>query len=178
MASDDDWGCLLFLGIAAFAGWYAWNHYEIRKREPEAKIAPQPIRRPTGEIFVTELKDGTIWRLDADSVRGPREARQAWQISDFSKNKYVTNQTVKTLYRINCNTSAFRILSVVEYDRKNQFRDKWTQETLKSTDDYPPPNSIIDTFVNMACSRMFDADALPAFGPPPPAITVTNIPPP
>lgn len=175
MSDSDDWGCVLFIGVVAAAGWYAWNNYEIRKRDPDATETTTPVNRPTGEIYVTELKDGTVWRLDADSVRGAREARQAWQISDFSKNKKVTSQSVKTLFRINCSTSAYRTLSVVEYDKNDKVIDHWDQKSFGEVDNYPPPKSVIETFIDLACSRVFDADAVPAVGPKPPVINVSNV---
>lgn len=136
-----------------------WDKYEIKKRDSNAPVVVSSPIRPVGVVLVSELKNGTIWRLDADSVRGPKDARQAWQISDYSKNKNVTNREVKTLYRINCNTTAYRILSVVEYDKNGNVTGNWDEESFKKIDDYPPPGSILESFVNVACGAGFDPGA-------------------
>ncbi|MBP6363767.1 MAG: hypothetical protein KA329_09630 [Novosphingobium sp.] len=170
---DDSWGCLVFAGIAVFAGWYVWDKYEVRKRDEPLPALPVLESRPTGQLYVTELEDGTIWRLDADSVLGPREARQAWNIEDYTKKKNAKIKNVKTLYRINCNTTAYRVLSVVEYDSKGQVKGSWGTENFGDKDNYPPPDSVISSFVNLACGKGFDNPIVE-----PPKINVSTIPPP
>lgn len=179
MAQDDEWGCWI-VGIVLLAGgWWAYEHYEIREREPEPEAIAAPLRpfRPTGLIEIGELDGGTIWRLDADSVTGPRAARQAWVIANHAKNSGVVARESKILYRINCDTTAYRTLSSVDYDKDGKVIGSWGEETFGDKDDYPPPQSYIAHVVDEACDEAFDDDAPTASALPPPPINV-SIPPP
>jgi len=46
-------------------------------------------------------------------------------------------------------------LQIVNYDKKGHVLDSWGEKDLKKEDDYPPPGSVIATFVNAACNKGF-----------------------
>ena len=152
-------------------GWWVWNHYEIRERESETPELPMPAYRPTGHIEVTSFENGTVWRLDADSVTGPRDARQVWIVADHSKDTSVPQRETKTLYRIDCDTTAYRTLSVVEYGADGKVTGNWGADTFADEENFPPPGTHISAVVAEGCRPGFDkaATQAPIQAIPPPA---------
>jgi hypothetical protein len=168
-SNDDTIGCLIAVAALLGGGWWLYNKYEIRERESEAYpdlIEPAPIvTRPTGQIELLELSNGSVWRLDAASVSGPREARQLWVFSDHTKNSTVEARETQTLYRVNCDTTAYRVLKVVDYDKDGKPLGMWSSEDFSKTEDFPPPRSNISYVVNRGCDPAFDPPAEPAMPP-------------
>lgn len=163
--TEDNIGCILGGAFSIFAGIWAYNHYTIKKIEPPVVITPTyvggpppPIKpsRPTGLIYVTSLEDGTIWRLDADSVIGPRRARQFWIKADHSKSKTITARETQTYYRVNCDTTGIRTLKVVEYDKDGKVLRMFNESVFGKEDDYMPPESILASAIRTGCDRAYD----------------------
>ena len=125
MSGSDEWGGLLFLAAMAFGGYWVYNHYEVRKigQEPVAisslSAATAPAR-PTGMIEIASGKQGIVYRLNADSVRGDRKNRQGWIIADASKDKSSDWRYHHTLFLVDCDTPAIRELSSIFYNAKGE----------------------------------------------------------
>lgn len=156
----DDWGGLIWLAIMIGGGVYLWNRYTDNSDKPppvETFATPVAPQRPTGLLSVTTLDTGTIWQLDADTLRGPQEARLAWIIADHSGDRNVSKRETKTLYRIDCNTTAYQALQEVEYEGKGKVLRRWNEAELDKDVNYPPPQSNIAAVVDNACSEVFSA---------------------
>lgn len=154
----DDWSGLIWLAITIGGGVYLWNWFTDKNSDPPrietspSAIAPQ---RPSGLLSITTLESGTIWRLDADALRGPKEARLAWVIADHGADRSVSKRETKTLYRIDCNTTAYQTLHEVEYDGKGKVLRRWSEAEIGKDVAYPPPQSNIAAVVDNACSDAF-----------------------
>lgn len=162
----DDWSGLIWLAIMIGGGVYLWNRYASEPDTPPVIDTVAKPQRPSGLIPVTEFDNGTVWRLDADAVTGPKEARQAWVIADHTNDKTVTKRETKTLYRIDCNTTAYRTLSMVEYNGKGDSLQRLSEADLGKEAAYPPPGSNIAAVIDIACN---DAFAIPKSKQLPPA---------
>jgi hypothetical protein len=154
----DDWGGLIWLMIIIGGGAFLWSQFTDKSEAPpqiETSPVPLALQRPSGLIPVTTFEAGTVWRLDADTVRGSQEARQAWIVADHSNDKTVARRETKTLYRIDCNTTAYWTLSVVDYDKEGNSVGRWGEGDFKKEADYPPPGSNIAAVIDLACSEVF-----------------------
>lgn len=169
MADGDDlWGCIGLGAVALFGGWWLYNNYEIRPKEPQSPDVPL-VYRPTGWIEIGTLENGSVWRLDADSVTGPRKARQAWITEDHSNNKSEKARSAQTLYRINCETTAYRALSMVFYDKDGRVLRTLAEKELGQQERFAPPRTFAASIVEAGCHRGFEEKPLP--------VTITPAPP-
>lgn len=161
-ASGEDVGCWLVGGLLIAAGIWAYDRYEItRKADPPTVTIPPLSPKPTGLIRLTELKDGSVWHLDADTVKGPRTKRLAWVVEDHSKNKKVKANRTLTFYTIDCETTGYMTNTVVEYAKDGAVLGSWPASVFSKEPSYPPPGSNIGEVVGKACDWQFD---------PPPAL--------
>lgn len=164
MSGNEEWGGLIVLAALAFGGYWVFDHYEIREKvDPEpvpfASLAPsvEPTR-PKGMIDVSEGKEGIIYRLNADSVRGDRKNRQGWFIEDASKDKSTNWRFHHVLYLVDCDTTAIRQLSSIYYDSKG--RSKWRAENTDPNEAKPefyPEGTIGYAPIKALCAGGFDA---------------------
>lgn len=163
-SSDDDWGCLALAAVLAFGGWWAYNHYEVKKRVPEALLAPKPTTMPRAIGWVELSRDdkGGIWSANADSVTGPRNARAVWTMIDSRSDKKRTTSWAMTreLYQINCDTGGMRSLSLVAYNAKEKVVFHEDRPDAKS--EYYPPQSFGAGWSKFACAKTFDEPAEPS----------------
>lgn len=161
--SDDDWGCVIG-GLAVLAGgWWLWNNYEVRKRDEGPTLiasalptTPAPIR-PAGMIELTEGKNGWVYRLNADSVRGDRKHRQGWVIIDASKDKSVPWRFQHILTVVDCDTTALREISFLAYDAKGE--SVWpgrSNDPVKTDPEFYPEGTIGYAPVRGMCGPEFD----------------------
>lgn len=170
--AKDDWGYII-AGIVLVGGAvWVYNNYTIeRKNKTPPTISMPPLEtrlrekapppRPAGLIYITELDSGTVWRVDADSVTGPRTARMIWKTADHSKDRSTAARETQTLYRANCDTSAYRTLKIVQYGKDGKLINSWGAEVLIDADDYPPPGSNIAAVIRAGCDSGFDPPPQP-----------------
>lgn len=156
--SDDAWGCVVAVAVIA-GGFWLYNHYELKPKKAAGAAAPElSLPRPTGLLEVTETQSGSIWRLNADSVRGDRKHRQGWIIVDASKDKSVTNWRFHhVLYLVDCDTTAIRELSQIFYDAKGE--TPWPTESKDPKDvepEYYPEGTVGYAPVRALCDEAFD----------------------
>jgi len=152
-SSDDSLGWVLFGLLALWVGYDKWWSADAKPLPPAPVYVP-PDTFPEGPI--TELRDGSVWRMVWGDLKGPRTARLAWVRADHTKNKNRKESETLTLYTINCDTTAFRTLSVVDYDKKGEVVDSWGDGTFSKANEYPVPGSNIDLVVDAACLPRFD----------------------
>jgi hypothetical protein len=113
--------------------------------------------RPSGIVTFKADKLGSVWKVDADSVRGPRKTRQGWVVIDTSKDKTVAYQEERHLYQIDCDTTAARELSKITYDASRQPLSKETSTVEDAKVHYWPPNTFGAKIVSFMCDPKFDA---------------------
>lgn len=160
-------GCLASLAVIGGVWWFFAN-YELKPKGAPAqvgvlqadRIPPEALySRPTGMQDETANESGTVWRLDADSVRGNRRHRQGWLIQDASKDKTVTNwRTHKTLELVDCDTTAVRELASIFYDAEGKL--PWPSEMKDANDakpEYYPIGTIGYAPVRSLCSKNYDS---------------------
>lgn len=162
--SNDDggewWIFLLLVGAAVWWFFLRDGKTESPTVEPPALTMPPPVfRPPTGMMFATSLEDGTVWSVDADSLRGPRTARMAWVFADHSKDKTVSARETRTLYEINCDRGSYITRAVLDYDAKGNVGAKATDPQLSDDPDFAPPQTNIATVLGRACDPVFDTPA-------------------
>lgn len=148
------WGVILTLG-----GVWLYNSYVKEEADEPATVSAPAVRtpaRPTGLIEVSVLEDGTIWRLNASAVSGPRTARQAWVVSDHKNNKKVAERETQTLYRLNCETGGYRVLKIVTYDAEGKSINAWGPELFSDKDDYVPPDTRMGSVIRAGCDPDFE----------------------
>jgi len=151
----DDWSGLVWTVIFIGGAAYLWNRYFSEPDTPPVIETAAKPQRPSGLIPVTEFESGTVWRLDADAVSGPEDARQAWVIADHTNDKTVSKRETKTLYRIDCKTTAYRTLSIVEYNGEGDSLQRLSEADLSKEAAYPPPGSNIAAVIDIACNNAF-----------------------
>lgn len=163
MMSDEGWGWVASIVIIAGGVWL-YNHYEIKPKNAPSKVQLPPTReflppRPAGMQIVTEEKSGSIWRLNADSVRGDRQHRQGWVIIDASKDKTVTSWRFHhVLYLVDCDTTAARELSDIYYNAKGESIWPTVDKDPKDAKlEYYPEGTIGYAPVRALCAEGFDA---------------------
>lgn len=163
---EDEWGCVVWGLILAGAGWWLWNNYEIRKKghgDAPATLAdaasPAPAIRPTGHIRLTELDSGTVWYLLADSVKGDRQHRVGWISEAHEKNKSIASRETKVLYQVDCDTTGYRELDRVEYDKGGKVLPPRYQADGKPN--FAPPGSNISTVTDAVCAPVYDPEPVP-----------------
>jgi hypothetical protein len=162
--SEDTWGCILGAIFLIGGGVWLYNNYEIKERARVPTIAVQPVAlssskptipRPTGTIDLLTDKGGSKWTLDADSVSGPRKARQAWVVVDSSKDKTESVRTTRTLYLIDCDTTAARILSEAKYGTSASPVSAESHAPKDAKIDYFPPHTTGGAVVRNMCDAAF-----------------------
>ena len=161
--SEDTIGCIVGAAVVVGGGWWLYNNYEIRKRVPDAPVpvistpVTPALPRPTGDIEISTTDSGSRWILDADSVSGSRKARQAWVTIDASKDKTASYRTSKTLYLVDCDTTAARTLSTANYEADKgypSFSQSFEPKDAKA--DYYPPSTMGASVVRRICNADFD----------------------
>jgi hypothetical protein len=164
MASDSEETIGCVIGAAVLIGGAIWlyNNYEIKKRAPEppppivAASLPKPaVTRPTGMIELSTTTTGSKWLIDADSVSGPRKARQGWVTIDSSKDKTETVRTTKTLYLVDCDTTAARTLSTAAYSASDTALFTESHDPKDAKVEYYPPNTMGGAVVRRLCNEEF-----------------------
>lgn len=158
---EDQWGCLIGAVVIIAAGYWLYSNYEVRKREPnpENVSAPAPVAalpRPTGTIELGPDKEGSVWKIDADSVRGPRKERQGWVIIDASKDKTEPYREKRILYQVDCETTAARELSSATYDANGRSLTGESVAPDKAEIQYWPPGTFGSTVAKFLCDVKFD----------------------
>lgn len=157
MAGNNDTAGCVIISLAALAGgWWLYHNYEIKKIATVKSI--EAPARPKGMMPLMTDDDGAEWQLNADSVRGPRTARQGWIKIDHTKDKTVNYRSNETLYQVDCETTAARRISEARYaaDGKTVGQGK-SKDPEKTEPEFFPPSSIGYHVVQQLCS--------PAFGP-------------
>lgn len=161
MSQGENWGCLA-TGVVVVAGAvWGFNHYEITRKDA---VEPAPLtvaqsqtqpERPAGIIHKIEIK-GDVWSVDANGVRGDRPHRTYWVTEDHLNAKAGKARSSMILYTVDCDTTAYRSLSVVEYDKAGKVLDRWPESMFTKTVSYPPPDSTMSGIIEAVCDRGFD----------------------
>lgn len=113
--------------------------------------------RPSGDALIMETDTHTKIFLNADSVRGDRAHRQGWIISDFTADKAEKDGKRLEMMQANCDTTGFKIVSVVVYDREGETTHTWNEFPDRPTaTQYPVPGSIGEGMVNAICDARYD----------------------
>ena len=163
-SEEDTFGCIVAAVVIIGGGWWLYNNYEIKPKNelPKTLLVPSSevaSPRPSGMQDITVTKSGSIWRLNADSVRGDRKHRQGWVIIDASKDKTVTNWRFHhVLYLVDCDTTAARELSDIFYDANGE--TPWPTAGKDPKDvkpEYYPEGTIGYAPVRALCAKEFDA---------------------
>ena len=154
--AGDTWGCIFAVAAIGVGAWLLWDKYEVRERETgTTSFTPSPSR-PTGDLYVATMTGGTVWNLDADSLRGPREARMAWIKADHTNDGTVSHRETNTLYELDCDRGSYITRKVVNYDAEGKSLASWGEETFSETPDFAPPDSNIAQVLLRACDPAFD----------------------
>lgn len=151
--SSDGIGWLVAIALGGYLAYLTWW------KEPEAATpapineAARPATYPDGPL--TTLSNGTEWRMIWGKLKGPREARLAWVREDHTNNKERDARETLSLFKINCTTTGFVTLSVIDYDKDGKpIRDF---DDFSDKDSYPVPGSQIETVTDAACLPQFDS---------------------
>ena len=107
-------------------------------------------------LRVAAMDNGTVWYLDTKSVRGPRDKRAVWVKADHSLASSVPHRKTMELYSVDCNTTGYRSLSIVQYSKDGKVVGE--QDFQNPPQLYAPPESNISNVVDRACDRRFDSD--------------------
>lgn len=159
--NDETWGYAIAVIAIVGGGYWAYSHYEIKERgQAPTKIAIRApaaqLPRPVGIVELGPDKNGAVWKVDADSVRGPPKERQGWTIIDASKDKTETYRERRILYQVDCGSTAARELSSATYDAggRNVSGESTTPEKAKV--EYWPPRTFGAAVVNFLCDARFN----------------------
>lgn len=155
MAAQSDDGVWVWIFLAGLGVWFAYDKWW----KEDVAAPPAPLYKPYEPYPdgpLATLPDGTVWRMVWGKVKGPREARLAWVRSDHTKNKKVAARETMTLYTINCDTTGYRTLSIVDYDGAGKVLKSWGESVFTKDVSYPPPESYIENVVEGACLPRFD----------------------
>lgn len=159
--SEDTIGCLIGGGLLIAGLVWLYNNYRIEKidKPPPITLKAPPYQppKPTGLRTVSILDSGTVWRIDADSVIGPRKSRQFWIREDHTNDKSRSARETHSLFRVNCDTTGYRTLKVVEYDKDGGVLNQWGEELFKKSEDYSPPASHIGRALKAGCDPAYEA---------------------
>lgn len=161
MAEKSGDGWIVWLILAGLGGLWAYETWWEDKPLP-APPPPAYSTRPTGPQYVTTTSSNTELMLDADSVRGNRQNRLAWVVSDHSKDKTVDVRETKQLYAVNCETTAYRNPSFVQYDAKGDVARSWNEsDDDKAKTLHAVPDTIGESVVNAICASRYDPIEIP-----------------
>lgn len=158
-SSDGDG--IVWVILFGLAAWFAydkwWKEPDLPKPPPPALSVPL-----TGMLYVTTSKSGTSIRVDADSVRGDRQHRRGWVVSDHSRDKEAPQRETKELYIANCDEGSFRVPSFVTYDKKGDVLSSWDEtDTDKAKTQHATPGTIGETTFDKLCDSRFDPLPIP-----------------
>lgn len=151
MSTQGDW--FWPLAGAALLAWFAYDKWWT---EDASKEELPKIEQAYPEGPLAELSDGTVWRMAWGRIKGPRTARTAWVRADHSRNKSRKERETFTLFLIDCETSGYRTLSVVDYDKNGKVIRSLGERYFGKDFDYAPPGSNIESVVDGACLPQFD----------------------
>lgn len=152
MSNNDEWtGALVALALIGGAYWYFTKDEEL-----EPAPASPALMRPYTDAWITETSDKSVWWLESRSVKGPQEKRIAWMREDHSKNKKRKERETKTLYEVNCATTGYRTLTVIDYDKDGNVLNKWDDSAFSDDFSYSPRATNIGGFIESVCSPVFD----------------------
>lgn len=159
--NDDSIGGLFVIVAIIGGGWWLWNTYEIRERENTPPSAPAvvptlPIERPFGFIDATTTETGTVFKLDANTVKGPRTARVGWSLLDHAKDKKTTARTTRELIWTNCETGEIKTLARTTYDKAGKVTSTATFGLDDAKSEYYPPYTIGAAVPREMCEKTFD----------------------
>lgn len=150
--SSDGLGWLIAIGLGCYLAYVTWW------KEPEA---PKPATLTEAARYASypsnpliTLENGTDWSMVWGKLKGPREARLAWVRQNHSKNKERDARETLALYKINCATTGYVTLSIVDYDKGGEVLRDFDNFTDK--DSYPVPGSQIEVVTDAACLPQFD----------------------
>lgn len=149
--SRDAW--IFWAAVFALAG---YGGYKLITEKPQ-KVAPAPFYDPYPKGPIAEISDGTVWNMVWASVKGPRTRRLAWVRADHAKNRDRKERETLTLYQVNCETTGFRTLTVINYSKDGKVLDRWGEDVFDKDFEYAPPGSIIENVVDGACLPRFDS---------------------
>ncbi len=161
--SEDTVGCVVAVVAMIAGGYWAYSHYEIKKRAPEPTVEVPAYRppRPTGLNTVSIGQDGAVWRVDSDSVRGPRGKRQGWAMVDNAKVKGAPSKESRQLILVDCETTASRMLTLTAYNKKGDVLSTSSYSPEKAEIEYYSPGTIGARVNDFLCDARFDAPAKP-----------------
>lgn len=156
-SSDDRVGCVLGFALLLAGGFWLADNYEVRKidKTPKPVVSTKPVRPIADMILPNGNKEFELY-LISKGVKGPRTKRLAW-VSRTWKKGAVRDE--KTLYEVNCETGAYRTLSLIKYDKDGDVVEFIRPEQFTKTQDYASPGSFIDTIMTYACMPGFDTPA-------------------
>jgi hypothetical protein len=113
--------------------------------------------RPAGMVALGSAEDDAVWKLDADSVRGPKNRRQGWVIIDHSNDETTSQRTTKSLFLVDCNTTASREISQGTYDASGNALTGESYDPKDVIAKYYPPDSMGYVVVSSICADEFGA---------------------
>lgn len=151
-SSDDSLGWVLFGLLALWVGYDKWW------KEDEI---PRPVytapARPVGLIHVTTSKDGIVYSVDADSVRGEQAKRSGWVVMDHAKDREHPQRTSKEMYLANCEDMSYTNPSFVAYTKDGDVAFDWDEsEADKAKTQHAIPDSIGESILETICLRSLD----------------------
>jgi hypothetical protein len=150
--SSDGMGWIFAIALGGYLAYLTWwKEPEVAKPAPLSEAALYDSY-PSNPLIT--LEDGTEWSMVWKKLKGPREARLAWVRENHSKNKKRDARETLALYKINCATTGYVTLSVVEYDKDGKVLRDFDNFTDK--DSYPVPESRIEVITDAACLPQFD----------------------
>lgn len=156
-------GDAFFLGLVVLGcGLFVYSKVTEKPKEtPKAVTVPPPPLlpatppvRPTGQVYLTTTKSGSVWSLNADSVKGDKRHRIGWVSMDYSKDKTVSSRSGRTLYSVDCETTATRTLSSIEYDKEGA-ANRTLDGKPEDPPTYYPPESIAGGVVAEMCADKY-----------------------
>ena len=104
---------LAIIGVAVF------GIQRCSQSEPEPPVFhPTPIERPArpeGMVYVTTIDNGSVWSIDADTVKGTRKERQGWLTENHAKDNSTIFRETKSLWVTDCDKGSYSRLETVSY---------------------------------------------------------------
>ena len=151
-SSDDGLGWLVAIGLGCYLAYITWWKDPEPPKTAPISVTESVARVPIGPLVT--LSNGTEWRMVWGKLKGPRNARLAWVREDHTNNKQRIERESLTLYKINCETTGYVTLSVIDYDKSGKVLKQFDQ--FSKEDSYPPPGSIIENAIEGACLPQYD----------------------
>lgn len=151
-SSDEGLGWLVAFGLGCYIAYTHWWKTPEPPKTPVPNAAQLVASYPTAPLAT--LENGTVWRMVWTSLKGPPTARLAWVRQDHSENKTRDARETMALYKINCTTSGYLTLSVVDYNKDGKVIKDLDEFTTKES--YAVPFSNISGVVDNACLPQFD----------------------